>query len=175
MKATDPVARFQSRIAKAENGCWLWQGAGVNGRGQLSVNGKNMLATRFSYQHFKGDIPPGMYVCHTCDNPACFNPDHLFLGDHTANQRDMVAKKRHYRVILTHCVRGHELSGENVFWDHGKRKCKRCCLIRSRIANGWPRDIAESAPPTPRGKRPFGTKWARRRHQRASGDAGESR
>lgn len=124
MKATDPVARFNSRVQHAENGCWLWQGASVNGRGQLSVNGKNMLATRFAYQQFKGAIPDGMYVCHTCDDPRCVNPDHLWLGTARENAQDGIAKGRMAQNIKSRtCKQGHEFTGKD---------CRECHKARER-------------------------------------------
>jgi hypothetical protein len=51
-------------------------------------------AHRWTYERFIAPVPDGMYVCHTCDNPPCVNPSHLFLGDQFANMQDMTAKGR---------------------------------------------------------------------------------
>lgn len=76
---------------------------------------------RFVWWQHHGEIPDGMYICHTCDNPACINIDHLFLGSSSDNARDMMAKGRGTlvrvnaeREPITHCKRGHELSGDNL-------------------------------------------------------------
>ena len=88
--------RLLSNIEVDQNtGCWNWTGntfggEGGSGYGRMTIDGKNAVAHRVSYQHFKGDIPEGLFICHSCDNRLCINPDHLNPGTHTENMNDMV-------------------------------------------------------------------------------------
>lgn len=86
--------RFFQKVVKTET-CWLWNGALTSrGYGSFRFNEKSMSAHRFSYQNFKGEIPEGMLVCHTCDTPACVNPEHLWIGTHLNNSDDKYGKNR---------------------------------------------------------------------------------
>jgi hypothetical protein len=83
------------RIVDENSGCWLWQGSkDSSGYGSINVRGKIVSSHRHSYQEFVGPIPDSMQVLHRCDTPACFNPDHLFLGTHAENMRDRERKGR---------------------------------------------------------------------------------
>jgi hypothetical protein len=77
-------------------GCTEWQGyRNECGYGVASQGGgHSSLAHRVAYRLFVGPIPPGMHVLHRCDNPACVNLDHLFLGTHVDNMADKKAKGR---------------------------------------------------------------------------------
>lgn len=90
----DVMKRFFSFVKKTK-GCWNWIGdIGVGGYGRIWYNGKTVKAHRLSYEKFIGPIPEGILICHTCDNPKCVNPKHLFLGTHQDNNSDKTNKDR---------------------------------------------------------------------------------
>lgn len=75
--------------------CWPWTGCRTpKGYGLAGFTSGTVGAHRLSYRMHKGEIPPGMVVCHRCDNPPCCNPNHLFLGTHRDNVLDKIAKGR---------------------------------------------------------------------------------
>lgn len=97
----DLMNKLMSNTIKQPTGCWEWQKSkNKNGYGQIRL-GKTMVRThRLSYQLFKGPIPVKMHVCHSCDNPSCINPDHLWVGTQKDNMKDMVNKGRSKGVNL---------------------------------------------------------------------------
>ena len=80
-----------------EHGCWIWQGQFWHKRKYGRIRGHRKdskysdRAHVASYQYHKGETN-GLYVCHTCDNPSCINPEHLWLGTNQENQLDAVRK-----------------------------------------------------------------------------------
>lgn len=95
MKGPQPTPakdRFFASIVKQDNGCWIY---GNNKRyGLIAVEGKAKSAHKFSYELHKGEVPRGLFVCHTCDVKQCVNPDHLYAGTHEDNNQDIVDRGR---------------------------------------------------------------------------------
>ena len=78
--------------------CWPWMGM-RGGRtstkyGHVKINGQDVGAHRVAWELAFGPIPPGLFVCHRCDNPPCCKPSHLFLGTAGDNNRDSASKGR---------------------------------------------------------------------------------
>jgi len=85
----------ENSIPVTETGCWLWDKyCDKGGYGQAHVNNYPVRAHRLSYELYRGKIPYGKLVCHTCDVPSCVNPDHLFVGTSLDNVQDMTSKGR---------------------------------------------------------------------------------
>ena len=94
---TPLIDRLQRRLKIMPNGCWEWQGFRLpQGYGRIGqTKPKRILYThRVAWEAAFGPIPDGLYVLHSCDNPPCCNPAHLWLGTHVDNMADMVKKNR---------------------------------------------------------------------------------
>lgn len=91
----DPKKIFNYVKRDGPDGCWNWvRASNLEGYGRAWHNGKLHLTHRLAWEQARGPIPDGFQVLHRCDNPACINPDHLFLGTHVDNMRDRELKGR---------------------------------------------------------------------------------
>ena len=126
--------RFLEFVKKTHS-CWIWKGHILwDGYGQFrGYNSLKMRAHRFSFEYYKHKIPEGMQVLHTCDNPKCVNPEHLFIGTHKDNMHDMTMKGRNVNSSKTHCKHGHEFTEENTY--HRPDREGRCCMMCRRAAD----------------------------------------
>ena len=117
-----------SRREVTNNGCWEYtHGRSDYGYGIISFNRGTYRAHRVAAWIWLGAglHNKEVHVLHRCDNPPCFNPNHLFLGSHKDNMRDLAMKGRAIRHI---CKYGHLLTEQNIRVDpkSGKRRCRTC-------------------------------------------------
>lgn len=119
-------AALRSEIAEQPDGCWSWTGRRhTGGYGQIKVFGRLVLAHRLAYEAWVGPIPDGFDVDHTCLNRLCINPAHL----EAVTRQENVLRGRGPTAVnarKTHCLRGHPLSGSNLYVYNGRRQCKEC-------------------------------------------------
>ncbi len=105
--------RWNEKVNRIENNCWEWTGATYRrgyGHFRRKINGKWIMykAHRFSYEYFKNQgelIDSSKLICHSCDNPQCVNPEHLFIGTVQDNINDKLKKGRH----RSGCKQGHRM------------------------------------------------------------------
>lgn len=119
---TDPKVRFASKFQKrGKDECWPWTAATANnGYGYFWNGWRNEHAHRFAYRQAHGveDGDLDLHVCHTCDNPPCVNPAHLFVGTHRDNMRDMIRKGRgeHLKAVRGERGSSAKLTPEQAEW-----------------------------------------------------------
>jgi len=145
---TDPIARFLAKIDVTDDGCWIYTG-GTNhqGYGKFWLDGKTVTSHRFAFTAFRGDVPDGLHLDHTCHNDAaaagrcaggptcahrrCSNPDHLRATHPSQNVTASPLTIAGINQRKTHCPSGHEYDHVNINGDRGCRTCQAAAWKRS--------------------------------------------
>lgn len=137
MRVVEATERFWSKVDKSGS-CWLWTAyRDKDGYGRCRFLGKGdrqRMAHRISFELAGGVLVDGMTIDHTCNTPACVNPDHLkqmTIGENVLRNRGISAAN----ARKTHCKRGHPLAGENLYVGSvGLRVCRTCKRDEKRRA-----------------------------------------
>lgn len=134
--------RFEQRVTVIESGCYLWTGSLTpSGYGRYCVGGTWMLAHRYAYQRKHGSIPANHELHHTCETPACVNPEHLKAVTRREHSVELTPRSlASINAAKTHCSHGHELTPENTYvWSkkpsqRSCRECRRLCSLKHEQA-----------------------------------------
>lgn len=137
-------ASFKGKTVIDENRCWNWPHvSSALGYGTTRFLGVQFYAHRVAYELFVGPIPDDREIDHLCRNRACVNPDHLEAVEHRENAlrgngyfaRAHRGEYREFKIPQTHCGKGHELSGDNLYVWHSQRDGRphRYCRLCQRL------------------------------------------
>jgi hypothetical protein len=128
------------RSKRTAGGCLVWAGSkNVDRYGRMVRGGKTFFAHRLSYERFVGPTPSDMEICHTCDNPSCVNPEHLFLGTTRDNALDREAKGRSANHLKRIAFRFRDPNGRIVRGVGLSGFCRERGLLQpkmSQVLNG---------------------------------------
>jgi len=143
------AARFWDKVSQDPDGCWRWTGQRNRGTGYGVVEVLRRLgglrkkftayAHRVAWVLSGRELPDNLFLCRSCTEPACVNPDHFSPGDDIANARNTSRKGRFRQQQTMECPRGHSLTDEsNVYWVPADvegatsgRSCRACQIERA--------------------------------------------
>lgn len=127
--------RFWEKVDKTEK-CWIFMGTRDRGfdYGRFRVGRKKERAHRVAWTLTFGAIPEGMWVLHHCDTPSCVRPDHLFLGDCSANQMDAYQKGRLIPPLAR--ARGEDAGASRLTEDQ-VREIRASCASQRKLGERY--------------------------------------
>jgi len=132
MLETNPIVRFERwYIPEPNSGCWIWLGSlsGSKSYGYFCFNKRRHRAHRFSYELYRGPIPPDLVIDHLCRMPWCVNPDHLEV----VTQKVNMERAAHTGRRNLFCPKGHPKFGDNLYvFPNGTHTCRECVRISVR-------------------------------------------
>lgn len=131
--------RLETERKVTESGCWEWTTYKTPlGYGRAHINGKLQLVHRAAYEYYVGPFDKSLFVCHKCDNPSCFNPDHLFLGTAQDNVDDMIVKGRQKlgRVRVGEQCKASKLTADDVRKIRADSRLQRVIGSEYKITQG---------------------------------------
>ena len=133
---------FENCVLDEGRGCWLF-GAGTTTQfryQQFWFADKRWQAHRFAWLLWRGEVPDGMFILHSCDVRPCVNPDHLRVGTQADNMQDKLRRGRYRNSHSdkTHCPQGHEYTTENTYRYRKSRICRAC---HKNYSNAYARRI----------------------------------
>jgi len=131
----DDIARFESKIKKATNGCWLWTDVlDGDGYGTFFLRGKNRRAHRVAWYFAHGPIPKGMIVGHKCGHRSCVNRQHLTLATPRQNALENSNSIAAVNARKTECKNGHPFDKTYTYRGGLVRYCSICQNEKMRLA-----------------------------------------
>ena len=161
------IKRVLETTEVTDNGCLMWTSyKGDGGYPETTYRGEgNVFVHRKLYQLVhRVTLTRWQLVCHSCDTPACINPNHLFCGSPSENIKDSAEKRRHWNAGKPFCKRGHPYDEKNTrVTPSGARQCRLCERAKYRLKTGWPMEYAFQDARVPAGfKLDFATGEVRR-------------
>lgn len=130
------LERFEDKYMPEPNsGCWIWLDhiSKTTGYGNFRGLEKRMSAHRASWRLYRGSIPLGKQVNHTCGTRCCVNPTHFYVGTQKENMLDMMGAGNNANSNKTHCKYGHPYNEKNTHINtDNQRVCRPCRALVSR-------------------------------------------
>lgn len=124
--------RFWVKVAKTP-ACWNWTAfVDSKGYGRINVEGKSKLAHRISLQLSGISLIDGLFADHICRNRRCVNPGHLRQVSPMVNSLENSNSLQAKNAARTHCIRGHEFAGDNLYRSRFGRACRTCVAMRHK-------------------------------------------